>query len=508
MIRRSEYFKTIDKYLNNELYEPELSELELEMRFNSDLVEELNLQLNVQQAIQEQDIVSLRKKMNIITNNQSISDIDKESEFSNSFNFELAEELNSANNFNNKASIEEIINFSHTFPKIHLYQHLIAAKENIYQFYKEQQEQGSSLDKESHSPMDDALFEDIKSAMNETDLLDIRANLKQIAASMPVHSYSSEEINNYVYNEMGTEQRAEFEEEMQFNANLVNDVKLFTEIDLASAEIDIMNLRASLQKIQKSELQSFSRIEEIEGYIHNELTEPELALFEAELAINKGLYAEIDLVKNIDIAIQEDDIMQLRNNLSNIAADNIKERQSERSIIVKFKPVKYAISIAAASLILLLGITGLLSRYSSEDNIYQKFYTKYESTGISRSSNTMNDKTLALAMQKFNNKDYESALNLLQEVISIDQNNTVGHFYSGVSLQELGKYKNAIEEYQVVVIDKDNLFIEQAEWYIGLCYLQTNEDQKAIKQFNKIADNSGFYQQKAVVILRKINNRH
>jgi tetratricopeptide (TPR) repeat protein len=160
----------------------------------------------------------------------------------------------------------------------------------------------------------------------------------------------------------------------------------------------------------------------------------------------------------------------------------------------------------AASLILLMGLTALISRYSNEGDIYQKFYAKYETTGISRSSNTIADQTLTLALQKFESKDYESALNLLQEVISKDQNNTVGHFYSGVSLQELGKYQNAIKEYEEVVTDKDNLFIEQADWYIGLCYLQTNENKKAIKQLKKIANAQGFYQQKALAILRKMKN--
>lgn len=506
MIRRSEYFETIDKYLNKELLEPELSEFELELKFNSDLVEELNLHLDVQKSIQEQDIVSLRENLNEITAKQFSTNDESDFNFSDSYNFELAEELTSAHNFKSRINIEDIINITHSFPKIHLYQHLIAAKENIYQFYKEQHEQGSSADQESHSPIDDALFEDIKNALKETDLQDIRANLKQIAASMPNHSYSIGEIDSYVYDQMSSEQRAAFKEELKFNVNLVNDIQLFNEIDIASAENDIMNLRASLQEIQKSELQSFFRIEEIEGYIYNELSEQEMALFEAELADNKELSSEIDLIKNIDKALQENDVMILRNNLRNIADDNIKEKQSERSIIIKFRPAKIAMSIAAASLIILLGITGLLSRYSSEDNIYQKFYTKYETTGISRSSNTMNDQTLTLALQKFNKKDYESALNLLQEVISRDPNNTVGHFYSGVSFQELRKYKNAIEEYEVVVIDKDNLFIEQAEWYIGLCYIQTNEKKKAIKQFNKIANNQGFYQQKAMAILRKMRN--
>jgi tetratricopeptide (TPR) repeat protein len=76
-----------------------------------------------------------------------------------------------------------------------------------------------------------------------------------------------------------------------------------------------------------------------------------------------------------------------------------------------------------------------------------------------------------------------------------------------VSLQELGEYKNAIDEYEVVVTDKDNLFIEQAEWYIGLCYIQTKEDEKAIRQFKRIVNNRGFYQQKAEAILRKMKNK-
>jgi len=227
-----------------------------------------------------------------------------------------------------------------------------------------------------------------------------------------------------------------------------------------------------------------------------------MALFEAELARNKGLYKEIDLIKNIDISIQEKDIMQLRNNLGKIATENIKVKQVERSI-VRLNPRRMAISIVAASLIMLIGLAGLF-RYTRENSVYQKFYARYETTGISRSSSSASDQTFALALQKYNNQEYQSALNLLQEVTAKDESNMAGHFYSAVSLQELGKYNNAIKEYQVVVIDKDNLFMEQAQWYIGLCYLQTNDKEKAIKQFKEIAASKGFYQQKAQAALKKM----
>jgi len=79
-----------------------------------------------------------------------------------------------------------------------------------------------------------------------------------------------------------------------------------------------------------------------------------------------------------------------------------------------------------------------------------------------------------------------------------------GHFYTGVLFQETGKYQNAINQYEMVRTNKDNLFVEQADWYIGLCYLQTNEEEKAYNQFKEIAKNEGFYQLKAQAILRKM----
>lgn len=505
MIRRSEYFETIDKYLNNELAEPELSELLVEIQLNPDLTEEINLQLEVLQAVQEKDIVSLRENLIKITTNQEITKTNNEFSYSDSFNFGLAEEISSSQNFSRPVNTEDIINFTQSFPKIHLYQHHIAAKENIHQFYKEQHEANSLIEEESCSPLEEAIFEDIKNALEENDILDIRANLKQIAASMPEHSRSTEEIDHYVYDLMSPEQRAEFEEELEFNQSLAIDVQLFKEIDLAVAEKDIMDLRASLQQIQKPQLQS-ARIEEIEKYLYGNLTESGMTSFEAELADNSELYSEIDLVRNIDKALQETDIMQLRASLHNIAHRNRNEKQSERSIAFKLNSHRrLAASVVAASLILLLSITGL-SRYNSEKNVYQKFYSKYEANGISRSSDAMANKTLAAAMQKFNNQDYESAINLLQQVIAADKNNAVGHFYAGASLQEVGKYPDAIKEYQAVVVQKDNLFIEQAEWYIGLCYLQTNENKKAIKQFKKIANEKGYYQPKAVAILNKMED--
>ncbi len=505
MTRKSEYFEQTDKYLNSELTLPELKEFEIQLEIDSDLNEEINLHLDVEQAMCEQDIISLRNTLNQIVQNQTVSASNENISVFDSFSFGLSEEFSSRKSSNAQFNMDDIFNFGHSFPKIHLYQHKIAGKENIHQFYKEQFETNSVSNEESgFSLFEEELFADIQNALEENDIFDLRANLMQVAQSIPAHQYSVEEIEDYINNQMDPELKIQFEQELTINSDLASEVRLITEIDLAGAESDIINLRASLSKIQRSEFQSPASIEELESYIYSKLSNEELASFEAELTSNQKLMDEIKLIKNIDLALSETDVMQLRNNLQNIAGEIVTNKQTERSFAGKFKGKRIVLSTVAASLILLLGITGLLSRQSSQEDVYQKFYDKYEATGIVRSANLTANQTLTEALQKFENQDYNAAIDLFSEVINRDQNNMVGHFYTGVSLQETGKYQNAIKEYETVIVDKDNLFTEQAEWYIGLCYLQTNENKKAYKQFKKIAKNEGFYQQKAQSILGKI----
>jgi len=503
MIRKSEHFEHIDRYLDSELTKPELSELESQLAIDSDLADELNLHLEVQQAIEETDIINLRQKLNKIANNQS----DTENiEVFDSFSFGLSEEMSSWENLNRQVNPDAIRNIEHSFPKIHLYQHKIAGKENIHQFYKEQMDSNPVGKEESFSAYDENIFSEVQNALEESDILEIRANLNQIALSMPAHQYSAEQIDDFVFDRLDSDTRAQFEQELSINQSLANDVQLIRDIDLAWAENDIMDLRASLKEIQKTETQASLRIEEIEGYIYNQLSEDQLASFEAELAENKDLQAQINLIRNIDLAINENDVMQLRDNIQKIGEKFADQKQTERSLIGKFNARKVIYSAVAASLIIMLSISGLLSKQESEQEIYQKFYTTYQTTGINRSASLETNLKLSEGLQKFDSQDYQSAISLFRQVIENDQNNMVGYFYAGLALQETGKYNTAIQQYQTVISNKDNLFVEQANWYMGLCYLLTNEQKKAYSKFNEIAENKGFYQIKAQAILRKMKS--
>jgi hypothetical protein len=501
MIRKSAYFEQTCRFLDSELSDEELSQFKAQLEIDSELADELSLHSEMQKALSEADVISLRSKLDRIVQNQPDSDNITNADF---FSFELSDELSSFQNLDASVYDEDILNFEHSFPKIHLYQHKIAGKENIHQFYKEQGKTEAANQSEVLSADDEALLSDIRDAVKESDIAELRVSLKQIARSIPAHNYSAEQIEEYLTNGMEPGMLAQFKEEILINKSLARDVRLSREIDQAGAEFDIMDLRATLQEIQKSEMHAAYPMEQMEAYIHHELSDQEMASFETELTSNQDLIAEINLIKDIDKALAENDVMSLRSKLSRIAADAASQKQSERSFAARLTTRKMLIASVAASLILLLGIAGLISRNTSQKEIYQRFYATYQTNSIARDANLSANQAFASAMQKFDSKDYHAAQTLFQKVIASEPNNMVGHFYAGVAFQETGKYSEAIGEYQAVIRQRDNLFVQQAQWYLALCLLKTDEEEKAYAQFTQIAQKEGYYQNKAKAVLRKL----
>ena len=506
MIRKSEYYEQTDKFLSSEMTLTEIQEYEARLGIDSELAEELELQIEVEQALNEKDVISLRMALSQLVH-EVAAPAEKEISVYDSFSFGLSEEFSSRSKLGSPVNPEDIFNFGHTFPQIHLYQHSIAGRENIHQFYREQKEIESSGEEAAFTAFEEELFNEVAQALEERDVFDLRANLGQISQMVPAHSYTTEEIEDYVYGRMELPAVTAFEEELAVNAGLAEDLRLVSEVDLAGMEKDIMDLRASLMSIQSVSDSGMVSIENIERYLDGDLTESEQVSFEHEISVSSSLMEEIALVRDIDNALMEQDVMQLRGNLQGISERASSEDRTERSLGGRIRiNRRFIIPVVAASFVLLLGISGLLSREAGSEEIYNRYYSRYETAGIVRSSGQDADQTLVAAMQELDKQDYHAALSLFNQVLDRDASNMAGHFYAGISYQETGKYSNAVTEYETVIRNADNLFIEQAEWYAGLCYLQTGDTRRAVRQFRRIAQSDGYYQPMAKDILRKLKN--
>jgi len=504
MVRKSCYTEYIDRFLHGELTDEEMENFKSELINNSELTEEIDLHRQIEAAIQEKDIKKLRENLQSITAQGNPPD-----PLSGKFSFELSDDLSSFKEFSQPVSVHDVKYIHEGIPVLHLVQHHIAAKENIHYFYKEEKKQDFPASQEHLlPPVDEDIFNDVQKSLAEKDILDLRANLTQIASNMPVHPYTAQDIDQYLNQEMDDSMLNAFQEELRYNSGLAKDVKLHRKAQEAIGETDIMDLRANLQNIRETSSSIPVNLEEIDQYMNLELPEERVISFESEMENNADLVAELELIKEIDSAIQEDEVMCLRERLNDVSKEFTQEKRKERSLIARLPGSgKMAVSIAA-SLVLMFGAAEVVKEISWSDHstLYSQYFEAYQSTGLLRSDEESADQNISMALVQFNEGKYDESLSLFRKVLDKDPENPVGNFYTGMAYQETGRYEQAIYSYQQVIAAKNNLFTEQAEWYTGLCYLQTNDRKKAYGKFRKIIENKGFYSEKAAAILRKLKN--
>ena len=109
------------------------------------------------------------------------------------------------------------------------------------------------------------------------------------------------------------------------------------------------------------------------------------------------------------------------------------------------------------------------------------------------------------AVIKFQQKDFKTASVLFKNILDNDNSNIAVLFYYGISSIETQNYENSINAFKTIIEQNDNLYIEHAEWYLGLCYLKNNQKNEARDQFEAVAtDPDNFHQQEAKDILGKL----
>lgn len=496
-MRKVEYTEWIESYLSNELTPEQKKEFEAELEANETLMEEFNLHVEIQDALSEKDVMNLKANLERILNSEK---------FENgkiAATFDLAEDMDVFNEFESQIDPKELLNYYESLPKLHIYQHEIASKENIHHFYKEQELTKAGIEEEEVIS-DEALMMEIESAIMEKDVLQLRDNLKQIAKSMPEHDFSHEQIDEYVNDTMPEEVRVEFEKELATNARLAADVRLHRNLEEAVLESDVMQLRDSMRDIMKTQTSYNQDFVEIEHYLENELTAEQLAEFENDMFENRDLKTDVKLHKEVELAASETDVMNLRSKLQEARKDV--EARKEKSVIKLDTSRKSAFVWYSAAVVLLIAFGfSVAVRLQSVNNqeIYNSYVVNEPAMGTSRSADKY-DQTLNSGKELFNAGKYEEAAMMFQVVIDRDKNNSIPRFFLGNSLQNMRKSLAAIKEYKQVIANNENTYKDLAEFNIGLCYLLQNDRNSAVEQFKRVSRDGNYYSQDAKAILREL----
>lgn len=487
----------IEKFILGVLKGKKLKDFLSAMDNSPSLAYEVQFQSGIAEAITETDVLNLRASLKDVIAQNSEEDVNPIQHTNNLF--DLSNNLNAAKVSNKAITEDEDVESSLQY--IHLDNHQKALTERIHEVDEEVVLNKRSAKKAMN---DDDLWKEVSTAIQEKDIIDLRSNLKEITrqGSTEITDF---EIDQYLNEDLSPEFSSELDSLYNESSQFAQQVDLHKEIDKAVSEKDIINLRANLHSIVEDEQSiQFSEIKRIDDYLMNYLEDKGSTEFEEAFGTNNRLKHELDLNAEINEAVLEDDIMNLRNSMSEIIREDKQSAKVRQLIPDAFKksPAKFIGAAASVAAVISVGALSLSQQKVSSSELYQKAYKPYEATGLYRSSANISPEIIGVDL--YNNRDFNKALEHFQIVLAENPEHPMCNFYAGLSYQEMNKFNKAIESYQKVINEKDNLFIEQAEWYMALAYLKTDEKNKAYKTFNEIIDKKGYYSKDVKEIMKKL----
>ncbi len=243
-------------------------------------------------------------------------------------------------------------------------------------------------------------------------------------------------------------------------------------------------------------MKTYSKTEYIERYLDGQLKDGELWEFRIELEKNPDFAKQVKLQKEINETLSDTNKLRLRKQL------NSSYYKTQRLQVV----YQWKYQIAAAITILMLiggGLTlDIINSGSSIDNyaLYQENFNPDNSLFTVRAENSNLNAEFENAIEAYNNEDYLKAI----KILAPQSNNMAAKLYSGFAFMKLSDFDNAINNFNTVVEDNNNLFIDQAEFNLALCYLAKDNSKEAIKILNNIIDKETVYSNKAIDIINNI----
>jgi hypothetical protein len=246
--------------------------------------------------------------------------------------------------------------------------------------------------------------------------------------------------------------------------------------------------------------------ETIEKYINGELRGEELSSFEKEIKQSKELAEDVKLHTAIEKFLRNKELFEFREMLDEIHeevvgdTDKIKKRQSILRLI--YTRWQYA----AAVLIILLSISAVLYytlRPSLNERLYTQYFESYNKTVFYRTINETSANEMKLALSEYSNKNYEKSWGMLKEISDKDKTDAA-FFFRGMSAMETNKLDDAILSLSTVMSNDSSLYVDQATWYIGLCFLKKDDKENAQVYFKKVVENNYNHKEEAEEIMEKI----
>ena len=237
----------------------------------------------------------------------------------------------------------------------------------------------------------------------------------------------------------------------------------------------------------------------IESYLEGEMSVREQMEFENLLRNDPELMKAFLFRKNLNEAITENDVMDLRDNLNSIT--------SEESLFKHSKKIRiYSAVAAVAAVLIAVSIIFFSNDPFNKEDLYDQYYSKYPSIVNARSFvDSEEEKIFLQSFESYENGEFEKAIRQMRQLLQKDESNNLLLFYLAISELEQGQLTDSEKHLKQLIANSNHIFLEQAHWYLALNYLKQNKTEDSKIVLNLIINQKFSMHQEAESLLRKIN---
>jgi tetratricopeptide (TPR) repeat protein len=233
------------------------------------------------------------------------------------------------------------------------------------------------------------------------------------------------------------------------------------------------------------ESNSIYDIEKLDKYLSGELPASEMGAINERLKTDLAMQQEINLLRTLQETIRKEAIRQKVKFLQTqfLNHNPIEEGKGEKVVPIKHN-VRWTLRIAASFLIAALGYGIYQFSTTHADGLYRTNFVSYK-LPVLRGA----EEDYSLLDSLYHAQQYEAVISKFAEV-----NNPQPHdnFLAAMSFMQIGDFAKAQTALKVLVKrnnENDTRFFEQeAEYYLALTYIQTNNIDSAIFLFEKIKE--------------------
>ncbi len=229
----------------------------------------------------------------------------------------------------------------------------------------------------------------------------------------------------------------------------------------------------------------------IEKYLAGVMSETERSNFENQLSTDSSLQEELNLHRQVAETLKGEKVHELRSVLKEVDKKWQSPAEKKEGKVVGF-PFRKMLSIAAALLVLVVAYFVISpSLNNSQENLFASNFEPYKMV-LNQRSLLPNPETewmrpaVNKAISAYNAKDYAEASKLFQSLSTETPDANAFQVYAAISELSLGHSDQAIVILEKLVEDAPPLFIEQSRWYLGLAYLQKEDNVAAKSQLQQI----------------------